>query len=251
MTKQENLTTSNELDNYINEQLQTSYTLEKELSCKETTAVYLYKMNNSPHRLVYIRSTNRNDHVLRLLKGKRCDNLATIFEVCSNDNAVTILEEYIDGVSLAQVLKSKRVLPKKQAVKYILDLCGGLSFLHALGIIHRDVKPANVIISNQDAAVLIDFGIARMMHEEKQSDTINLGTVGYAAPEQFGIYQSSPATDIYALGVLLNELLTGAHPTIDTPKGRLGKIVNKCITTQISKRYQSVDELAKELKRYT
>lgn len=93
---------------------------------------------------------------------------------------------------------------------------------------------------------LIDFSIAKITNAQS-NDTRSLGTVGYAAPEQFGISQSQPATDIYALGVLANQLAIGTHPTIDVPKGKLGKIINKCTATQISKRYQNVVELKKEL----
>lgn len=131
--------------------------------------------------------------------------------------------------------------------KYALDICNGLVFIHSLGIIHRDIKPSNIIITEQGEAVIIDFGIARLTDDSKYADTKNLGTAGYAAPEQFGIYQSGPVTDIYAVGVLLNELLLGVHPTIDTPKGKLGKVINKCIMAQMSKRYQNVSELAEVL----
>lgn len=87
-------------------------------------------------------------------------------------------------------------------------LCHALEELHSLGIVHRDIKPANVMITPENRAVLLDLSIAREISSDQQ-DTRSLGTVGYAAPEQYGVAQSNRATDLYALGVLLNTMITG------------------------------------------
>lgn len=237
-----------ELSNYIDEYLKTEYTLKSTLKDTVQSRVYLYQKNDSAKQIVKISQKNRNDHVLRRLRGQRHKNTATVYEVCSNDEDVTVLEEYISGATLRHIAEANGgTLKRELAVKYALDICNGLVFMHSLGIIHRDIKPSNIIINEQGEAVIIDFGIARLTDDNKYSDTKNLGTAGYAAPEQFGIYQSGPVTDIYAVGVLLNELLLGVHPTIDTPSGKLGKVINKCIMAQMSKRYQSVSELAEVL----
>ena len=107
----------------------------------------------------------------------------------------------------------------------------------------------NVMIDENDNAVLIDMQSSRLMSDKKNRDTQYLGTVGYAAPEQYGIFQSMPATDIYALGVMFNELLIGKHPSVEIPKGRLGRIVGKCTNINIPKRYQSVEALQRDLKK--
>lgn len=237
-----------ELSNYIDEYLKTEYTLKSTLKDTVQSRVYLYQKNDSAKQIIKISQKNRNDHVLRRLRGQRHKNTATVYEVCSNDEDVTVLEEYINGATLRHIAEANGgTLKRELAVKYALDICNGLVFMHSLGIIHRDIKPSNIIINEQGEAVIIDFGIARLTDDNKYSDTKNLGTAGYAAPEQFGIYQSGPVTDIYAVGVLLNELLLGVHPTIDTPNGKLGKVINKCIMAQMSKRYQSVSELAEVL----
>lgn len=171
-----------------------------------------------------------------------------IYEVCSDDKGITVLEEYIEGNRLSDILAKDKILDKKIACKYAVQLCDALIFLHSVGIIHRDIKPSNVIIKADGTAVLIDLSIARFINE-KESDTQSLGTPGYAAPEQFGISQSNKATDIYGLGVLLNMMLTGSHPSVDLPKGRLKKIVEKSTSTQISKRYKDADKMKKALKK--
>ena len=209
-----------ELSNYIDEYLKTEYTLKSTLKDSVQSSVYLYQKNDSAKQIVKISQKNRNDHVLRRLRGQLNKNTATIYEVCSNDEDVTVLEEYISGATLRHIVEANGgTLKRELAVKYALDICNGLVFIHSLGIIHRDIKPSNIIITEQGEAVIIDFGIARL----------------------------TDVTDIYAVGVLLNELLLGVHPTIDTPKGKLGKVINKCIMAQMSKRYQNVSELAEVL----
>lgn len=171
-----------------------------------------------------------------------------IYEVCTDDSGITVLEEYIEGKRLLDILSSKP-LDKKTACKYVSQICDALIFLHSIGIIHRDIKPSNIIIKDDGTAVLIDLSIARFVNEQ-ENDTQALGTPGFAAPEQFGVSQSNKATDIYGLGVLLNIMLTGSHPSVDLPKGRLRKVVEKATSTQISKRYRDAEKLKKALNRY-
>ena len=118
-----------------------------------------------------------------------------------------------------------------------------LSFLHRINIVHRDIKPENIIITDNATVKLIDFNASRVYKNECTADTVVLGTIGYASPEQFGITQSDARTDIFALGVLLNVMLTGVHPSEQLAKGRAGKIVLKCTQIDPNKRYQSVEEL--------
>lgn len=171
-----------------------------------------------------------------------------IYEVCADDSGITVLEEYIEGKRLIDILSSKP-LSKKIACKYALDICEALIFLHSIGIIHRDIKPSNIIIREDGTAVLIDLSIARFINEQ-ENDTQALGTPGFAAPEQFGISQSNNTTDIYSLGVLLNIMLTGSHPSVDLPKGRLKKIVERATSTQISKRFKNAEKMKIALKLY-
>lgn len=169
-----------------------------------------------------------------------------IYEVCTDDSGITVLEEYIEGKCLLDVLSGKP-LDKKTACKYAAQICDALIFLHSFGIIHRDIKPSNIIIKDDGTAVLIDLSIARFVNE-RENDTQFLGTPGFAAPEQFGISQSSKATDIYGLGVLLNIMLTGSHPSVDLPKGKLKRVVEKATSTQISKRYKDAEKFKKAVK---
>ncbi len=238
-----------QLSDYISQMLTTEYEMQECLKKTEQSVIEIYKNRKNEKKLVKICSTNRNDHIYRTLRGRIHPNTATVYDVSSEEDGVIVLEKFIEGELLTDKLKNGP-LEEARAVSYVLDLCCALSFLHGLNVIHRDIKPSNVIINEEDRAVLIDYSSSRELSYTSDGDTIKLGTPGYAAPEQYGVYQSVPATDIYALGVLFNVLLLGMNPIIKTPKGKLGKIIKRCTSSQISQRYQNIGELEKELKRY-
>ncbi len=237
----------NELESYISSAIGEYFEREAVIKNNEASKVYLYRHKVSDKRIIQRFSKNRNDDVYRILRNRHLCSLPQIYEVCSGEDWLVVLEEYVDGVNLASITE-KGTLKTKQACRYAYDICNALTELHTLGIIHRDIKPANIIINGNDKAVLIDLNIARSVSEYSDGDTASLGTVGYAAPEQYGISQSGKSTDIYALGVLLNIMITGVHPAIDSPKGPVKHIVQKATNVQISKRYQSAKEMQKELR---
>ncbi len=235
-------------EEFIKTTLDNDYTHIECLKNEDSVKIDVYKHNDSDNRLVLICSKNRNDHIFRMLKGLSIPNFPVIYDVCSCEKYLLILESYVEGKTLADILSHNPPTPK-QALKYSLQICEALRFLHSKQIMHRDIKPENVIITPEDNAVLIDLSASRLLTDNESKDTVSLGTVGYAAPEQYGIHQSTPPTDIYALGVLLNEVMLGCHPTLKTPSGKLGRIIKKCTETQIYNRYQTVDKLMADLKK--
>ena len=152
-----------------------------------------------------------------------------------------VLEEYVAGDTLSMLLQGG-TLSEKETRKICLQLCKALSVLHSLGWVHRDIKPENVVILG-DRAVLIDYDAARTFEADKDHDTRILGTVGYAPPEQYGISETDYRADIYAMGVLMNEMLTGQHPSRTLAKGKWGRIISRCTMIQPDKRYSSVIDL--------
>lgn len=240
------MNSDNDLKKYIESQLESEYTKIITVKDTEKSKVYVYKHNASYHKIIVRYSQNRNDDVFRELRKIRNANIVKIYEVCAEDKYIIALEEYIDGQNLSEII-DKGNLNKKSAYKYAAQLCDALNVIHRIGIIHRDIKPENILITKDDNAVLIDFSIARKISIKNSSDTDNLGTVGYAAPEQYGISQSGTETDIYSLGVLLNIMLTGKHPAVALPKGPVKRIIRKATSTQISERYKNVKKIKKEL----
>lgn len=157
---------------------------------------------------------------------------------------LTVIEEYISGTSLQDKIRHANISPN-DTLQYTLDLCAILEqlHLHNPAIIHRDVKPSNIIITSYNRAVLLDFNAAKYHTASKDSDTILLGTQGYAAPEQYGFGQSSPQTDIYSLGILLKEMAEASHcqnPYIDA-------VIAKCTQMNPVERYQNINNLRQAL----
>ena len=130
-----------------------------------------------------------------------------------------LVMQYIEGETLDDYLKRKGRLPVKEVCAIGIQLSHVLSYLHAgqSPVIFRDVKPANIMRTQQGQLYLIDFGIARYFSPGKKRDTGPLGSPGYAAPEQYGRAQSTEQTDIYGLGATLQTLLTGREPFDDEP----------------------------------
>ncbi len=189
-------------------------------------------------------------NVFEPLTGRILPNIPPVRHVSEKNGYIEVMSDYVSGTPLCDVLTQYGSIPEKQAVSYALDICTALESLHGMNIIHRDVNPNNVVITYDGHAVLIDYGIAREFKDGRPKDTVILGTPGYAAPEQFGFAQSDAKTDIYALGVLLNVMITGAGPDIKVTEGYYGRVVERCISIDAAKRYGSASALKKALKKH-
>ena len=176
-------------------------------------------------------------------------NLAKIFDVVSDNGVCTVLEEYVNGVTLEYYAEQGETVEDDVIIYIIGEVCEGLKCLHENKIIHRDITPSNIVV-NANTVKIIDFDIARFVNEKARKDTNILGTEGYAAPEQFDFKQSTEQTDIYAVGALINYIKTGKTPDEETlsDNSALSEIIRKCTAFDPSDRYQKIDELLKELR---
>lgn len=217
--------------------IETDYETVKTIKHSERGSVSLLQNKQNGTRFIF-RHYRGNGEVYRKLVGISCPNLPQIMETAERDGMVAVLEEYIQGDSLAYLLEGALFSPA-EARKITMQLCNALWVLHNMGAVHRDIKPENVIIRGSEA-ILIDFDASRIFKSDTNQDTQILGTTGYAAPEQYGIAQTDERADIYSLGVLLNIMLTGKHPSKELASGRLGRIVQKCTMVNPEKRYKSV-----------
>lgn len=211
-------------------------------SPRGTVSVVRHKKSGT--RYVF-RRYGGSGEVYRRLLPVLCPHLPQIMEAAEQDGQTAVLEEYVQGDTLAELLMGAR-LTEREARQVTMQLCQALHVLHSMGAVHRDVKPENVILRGSDA-VLIDFDAARIYKDESESDTQVLGTTGFAAPEQYGIFQSDERADIFSLGVLLNIMLTGKHPSREMTAGKMGRIVRKCTMTAPEQRYQSARALMEVL----
>lgn len=201
-------------------------------------------------RLISHRATGRqfilrrftgNGEVYRKLLNYSCRNLPVIYEAASEGEDNLVLEEFIEGDTLGFLLEGALFSPKETR-EITAQLCRALWVLHSLAAVHRDIKPENVILRGSEA-VLIDFDAARFHKPQAEADTQILGTTGFAAPEQYGLGQSDTRTDIYSLGVLMNVMLTGEHPSKHLAEGRLGRVIERCTRVNPEKRYKDVVHL--------
>ncbi|MBQ2116822.1 MAG: serine/threonine protein kinase [Lachnospiraceae bacterium] len=200
-----------------------------------------------------------------LLKKLKHPHLPSIIDVIDDDDNFLIVMDYIEGHTLEFILSEKGAQNQEDVVDWALQLCEVLDYLHTqpTPIIYRDMKPSNIMLKSDGSVVLIDFGTAREYKTKNTSDTIALGTKGYAAPEQFGgMGQTDARTDIYCLGTTLYQLLTGHNPS-DPPydiypitywrpelSTGLEKIILKCVQKDPKDRYQSAGELIYDLQHY-
>ena len=226
-------------EQYIQSLLQT-YSMAGLLSQKNGCEVLRLRSKKSGKDLV-LRSFPHPVMAYEKLQNIHCVNLPEIYDVLEMDDGQIVLEEYIDGITVAQVMEIEKYR-SSGARKVLLSVCDALTVLHDRGIIHRDVKPENVMIENSGRVMLIDLNASRM-ESSANKDTVIMGTVGYASPEQLGLSQTDARTDIYAAGVLYNVMLTGQHPSVTIASGKSGRIVRKCTAVNPDERYQTAAEL--------
>ena len=173
-------------------------------------------------------------------------NIVKVYDVSFGDRLQYIVMEYIDGISLKEYLNQQKEIRWKEALHFTMQILRALQHAHEKGIIHRDIKPENIFYDGKQV-YLFDFDIARNYIENQKRDTTVLGSQGYAAPEQFGFYQTDIRSDIYSLGVLYHVLLTNKLPRDYDLQGIEKRIIDKMIAIDPQGRYQDVKEIIKDL----
>ena len=177
------------------------------------------------------------------LKEIKNKNLVRVYECFIQGDECVAIEDYVNGKRFDDYYQGNR-LTLQEAVTRAEELCNGLKAIHEKGIVHRDIQPKNIIISNEGTLKIIDFDISRKENHEKSKDTELLGTVGYAAPEQYGFSQTSNRSDIYSVGVVLKEFFENQGLLSNE---YLEEIVNKCMEIDPKNRFSDVNELMVEL----
>ena len=207
--------------------------------------IFLVQHLNSHKIFVKKILTVYNIDVYKELAAHPICGIPAIIDFYEIENQLFLIENYISGHSLEE-LRTLQNLDLNTIIHYALELCTILSRLHNMNppIVHRDIKPYNIIITEYNHVVLLDFNAAKHYSDSSSNDTVLLGTKGYAAPEQYGFGSSSPKTDIYALGVLLKEL-TASLPDVPTT---FHEIIDTCIQLNPADRFNTVIDLANALK---
>ena len=181
--------------------------------------------------------------VYRYMQENRFPQTPEIIELIEDGPKLIVIEEYIQGKGLDELMDI-RVFKEDEVREIGSQICDILRPLHnhKPAIIHRDIKPSNIMLQGE-RVYIIDFNASRDYEPGEVRDTVLMGTKEYAAPEQFGFSQSTPRTDIYAIGVLMNMMLTGKVPAYGKAKGEIAEIIRRCTALDPDDRYESVSEL--------
>lgn len=196
-----------------------------------------------------------------ILSKLRHSHIPRVWDYFIENNRYYLVMDYIEGTTLHKVLhrKPKRRCDEDEVINWAIQICDVLSYLHNCDppIIYRDIKPANIMITNNNRIMLIDFGIARIFKPKARGTMI--GTQGYAPPEQYR-GKVDTRSDIYALGATIHHLITGKDPQLDAPfsfpqvkklrsdiTNKFASIIHRCLKFNPDDRYSTVDELKQAL----
>lgn len=184
---------------------------------------------------------DKNSSYLKL-QDMQHKNLPRIIAVYAQPERLVVIEQFIMGSNLSNILKDEKSLSEKEVQQISMQLCDVLAYLHGNNIIHRDIKPDNIMLTEDGTIKLIDFDIARSVKESQTSDTAYFGTKGYAPPEQYGFSQTDQRADIYALGKTMETLLGNNY------RGQLQFVIRRCTEIDPQKRYKSMGQVKRALK---
>ncbi len=200
-------------------------------------------------------------------------NIVQVYDVSSSDNANFIVMELIDGISLKQYMEKKGSLNWKETLHFAMQIATGLEHAHSRGIVHRDIKPHNVMVLKNGSVKVMDFGIARVMSKSNTLTKEALGSVHYISPEQAKGSYTDNRSDLYSLSVVMYEMTTGRPPydgespvavaiqhinggavppsvlNPNIPKG-LEQIIQKGMALDVKDRYSSATEMLRDMEEF-
>ncbi len=197
--------------------------------------------------------------------------IVTIFDVGEEHDMAYMAMEFLKGKDLAEYCSKNKLLRPKQALKVVLSVSEALNYAHQNGVVHRDIKPDNIILLENNRVKVADFGIARVMTASKTQTGVILGTPNYMSPEQVAGSKVDGRSDLFSLGVVLYELLTGEKPfkgdnltnlmyaisnvsyqPLSEIKPKLpyclGSIVAKALTKSVKRRFKSAADMGKQIR---
>jgi eukaryotic-like serine/threonine-protein kinase len=260
------------------------YKLTKKIGQGGMASVYLAENPNKSPKLVAIKILDRkldedNQYIKRFKREAYISsklnhpNIVKIIKYGKREDINYIIMEYVDGKDLGYFIKNKRKFTIAEILNILFMVCLGLNNAHRIGVIHRDIKPQNLILDKKNYVKITDFGIAKIMSMPNLTTREEqvMGTTFYMSPEQINGKEIDHRTDIYSLGIVAYELLAGVTPyDSETPwevvKGHLYKtpmpltkrrkdvpdflvsIINKCISKKKNERFANVDSLILALK---
>ncbi len=260
------------------------YEIERQIGKGSAATIYLAKQDLLGRRLIVkelLPQYASNEKIItrfqREAKGVSRlthDTIVHVYDYWARGQSYYIAMEYVSGKNLRDILAADHFLPVHIAAMIVYHICRGLGYAHENGIVHRDLKPPNIMISEIGQVKILDFGIAHFTHDDNITSLgAVIGTYNYMSPEQALGKKVTPASDIFSLGVLFYELLTGFKPFIKDNKGEVlekiihkgfrpprklnpaipksfERIIKKCLRKKERRRFQSTRVIQKRLENY-
>ncbi|MCD7778405.1 MAG: serine/threonine protein kinase [Clostridiales bacterium] len=210
------------------------------------TVILSYSLSND--RMCVKKTVNNNTaEIYKRIKGSENGLLPKIYDIIDCEDSCIVVEEYIKGKSVENIISEVGAIDEKTACGYIADVLKALDGVHSLNIIHRDISPGNVIIDETGKARLLDFDIARTAGKPQSTDTVILGTAGFASPEQYGFAQTDRRSDIYSVGALFNYMLTGTIVQMKIyNKMPVCAVIIKAVSFEPNRRYSNCGDMLSE-----
>lgn len=228
---------NNPISDYLPARITDKYDICSCLSQKESRQVFLIRRKSDSKKYVLkcLNSvTGENpEEEFRLLTGLTHTSIVPATDFLKDEDKSYIIREYVEGNTVTELVEMSRegFLKDEQIIDITKQLCQVLGYLHSQKppIIHRDIKPDNIIITKEGKLKLIDFGISRRYASNQEKDTVIIGSQFSAPPEQYGFRQTDARSDIYSLGVLMLYMATGSLDLKDSDKSAISKPIRKCI----------------------
>lgn len=202
-------------------------------------------------------------------------NIVTVHDVGADGPTHYIVMEFIEGQDLKKIIKSEGILSVDRTLKLAIQICAGIGFAHRAGLVHADVKPQNILVTKSDIVKVTDFGIAQALSDTQPGEKQNIvwGSPHYFAPEQARGERPTPASDVYAIGIVMFEMLTGRLPYVGASQQELAlahikeqvplvsafnanvpenltQIIHKVMSKEPSARFRMADQLGHVLESY-
>ena len=272
------------MDNYIGRLLDDRYEILEMIGSGGMAVVYKARCNRL-NRLVAIKilkeELSKDEEFRRRFHAESQavammshPNIVSVYDVSHSENVDYIVMELIDGITLKQYMEQKQVLNWREALHFATQIAKALEHAHSRGIIHRDIKPHNIMVLKDGSVKVADFGIAQMASAQSTLTREALGSVHYISPEQAKGAHVDARTDLYSLGVVMYEMLTGRPPFDgDTPVSvaiqhinakavpprqlnpsipvGLEQITMHAMTADRDKRYSSATEMLEDLEKFS
>lgn len=259
------------------------YLIERQIGKGSAANIYLAKQDMLGRKLVIkelLPQHASNEKIITRFKREAKivsqlthDAIVHVYDYWVRTRSYYIAMEYVQGQTLREILNTCHHLPVHIAGIILYQICRGLQHAHSFGVIHRDLKPANIMISNTGQVKILDFGIAHFQYDENLTSLgAIIGTYNYMSPEQAMGKKVNPTSDIFSLGILFYEMLTGNKPFAKDEKGdtlekiirkrvkapgvlnpavphRFSRIIHKCLRKKEHRRYQEMEEIKKPLEK--